>query len=700
MVLPDLRDDLRLLPGPRDPAGAPGYLLFDPVQNRYFALDWHAYEMLTRWSSGDPERMLGAVYRQTMARPTIDQVAALTRFLIGNGLVRDDSETGTRTRTAKLTATHRSLVRKGLHSYLFFRIPLVRPDRFLSLTLPWVEIVFSPTLRVGLLGLGVIGLYLTVRQWEVFLSTFQSFYSLGGILAFGAALTVCKVLHELGHAYTAKRYGCRVPTMGVAFMLLWPILYTDTGDAWRLTDRWQRVHIAVAGLAVELSLAMLATFLWAFLPEGPGRSAAFLIATVSWVTSLAVNLNPFMRFDGYYLLADGWGIANLQPRAFALGRWWLRETLFGFGDPAPEPLEPRRRSLMILYAYATWVYRFILFLGIALLVYTYAFKLLGIALMIIELGWFIVLPVARETADWWRRRHTVRLNTALLRTSLLLIGLGVLVTVPWQSWVAIPALEQPGQKTIIYPPFPARILAIDVERGQEVASDAVLARLAVPELDHQLIQTTERIILLTTLIRRHGADSESVDQVGVLQEELAASRATLDGLRALQAQLMVRAPLAGTVVDLGPDLRSGVWVTAETPLARLVADDRTRYLGLVDGDALHRIVPGAPGWFVPEDPARSTVPVRVSEVDLTNVVALDQPYLASAYGGGVAVQQDDAGRLIPTVPQYRVWLEPADPAGAPPRVVRGTVHIEADARSWADRLWRSTLAVLIRESGF
>jgi putative peptide zinc metalloprotease protein len=200
-------------------------------------------------------------------------------------------------------------------------------------------------------------------------------------------------MHEMAHALTAKHLGCRVTSMGVALLVLFPVLYTDTTDAWRLHHRRERLAIVLAGIRMELHLALLATFLWSFLADGPLRSAAFFIATTSWLTSLAINLSPFMRFDGYYALADWLGAANLQPRAFALGRWRLREALFGLNEPPPEQLSRSREHIFILYGWATWIYRLMLFLGIALLIYYFAFKLLGIALFAVEIIWFVLLPV-------------------------------------------------------------------------------------------------------------------------------------------------------------------------------------------------------------------------------------------------------------------------------------------------------------------
>ena len=184
-------------------------------------------------------------------------------------------------------------------------------------------------------------------------------------------------MHELGHAFTATRYGSKVASMGVALMVMLPVLYSDTTDAWRLNSRRQRIHIGAAGMIVELYLAIIFTFLWSFLPDGVMRSAAFIIATTSWIMSLAINLNILMRFDGYYILSDLLAVENLQDRSFALGKWRLRELLFDMGMPAPGNFTPLLRRKLIIYAWSVWIYRFFLFLGIALLVLSFLFQVTG-----------------------------------------------------------------------------------------------------------------------------------------------------------------------------------------------------------------------------------------------------------------------------------------------------------------------------------
>ena len=87
----------------------------------------------------------------------------------------------------------------------------------------------------------------------------------------------------------------------VAFVVLWPMLYTDTSESWRLRSPRHRLAISSAGISVEMALAGLSTLAWALLSDGPLRQAMLYLATTGWVLSLALNASPFMRFDGYFI---------------------------------------------------------------------------------------------------------------------------------------------------------------------------------------------------------------------------------------------------------------------------------------------------------------------------------------------------------------------------------------------------------------
>nr|WP_274610945.1 site-2 protease family protein [Rhodovibrio sodomensis] len=708
-ALPALRPDLELLAAPRAADGSPSWTIHDPVRNSFFRIGDAAFQLLAHWDLGDPKSVLERVNAATPVRVDAGQLQQLLRFLAANQLIQTGGQAGLQDHLARLARTKRSPWSWLLHRYLFFRIPLVRPDGFLAATLPAVR----PLMRRGFvrlcLLLGGLGILLALRQWEAFTHTFLSFLTWQGALAFAATLAVTKVLHELAHGYMAKAYGCRVRSMGIAFLVFYPVLFTDTTDAWRLVSRRQRLLIGAAGMLAEVMLALLATFAWSFLPDGPLRSAAFLLATVTWTMTLLVNLNPFMRFDGYYLLSDWLGVQNLQARGFALGRWKLREALFGFGEPAPEKWDRRTARRLLLYAYATWIWRFFLFLGIAILVYHFFFKVLGLFLMAVELAWFIGRPIALELAQWWQRRRAMRVNRNTGITLAALAGLIVLLAWPWQSRVAVPAVLQAGDHAALFPPVSAQVVEVAARNGAQVAKGALLYRLDAPDLTHELRQTRRRIDLAEQLLRRQAASAATLERLPVLEQELAADRTRLAGLQAQQARLTVRAPIAGRLSDVPPELAVGQWIGRQQALGRVIGRTPARLRGYVRAGDVTRFAVGAPGRFYPQDPARAPVEVRVSARETVNTSRLEIPYLAAAHGGGIDTERrrtrdaaaEIAGTgLVPHTPVYRVDMTPLETLAAPAQVVPGTVMVDGAARSLIGRAWRSAAAVLIRESGF
>ena len=135
-------------------------------------------------------------------------------------------------------------VKRLLHGYLFVRLPLVRPNRFLQKTEPLTRIFFTKSWWVFILICTLAGLFLTSRQWDQFTHTFSHFFSLQGLFYYALALSFVKCLHELGHGYAATRYGCRIGTMGIALIVLFPVLFTDTTDSWKLDSRRKRLIIS------------------------------------------------------------------------------------------------------------------------------------------------------------------------------------------------------------------------------------------------------------------------------------------------------------------------------------------------------------------------------------------------------------------------------------------------------------------------
>lgn len=683
--------------------GAPTWTVYDPVRGRYFQIGWLAFRLLNYWRLGDPDAVLQAAIQGTTLEADDNDVKEMLLFLRANNLLSGDASGQKESYLAQVKAAKMSWGKWLLHNYLFIRIPLLRPDAFLAKTWPWVRPLFTPQCLLIVMALGLLGLLLAARRWDEFLATFMHFFSLQGAILLACTITFTNVLHEFGHAYMAKRFGCRVHTIGVAFVVLFPVFYSDVTDAWRLVSRRQRLLIGAAGMLVELALAMIATLLWSFLPDGLLRSAVFMMATVTWITTLVVNLNPLMKFDGYFLLSDLLGIQNLQDRAFALARWQLRESLFGFAEPIPELL-PRRQYLALLgWAYASWVWRFFLFFGIALLVYHAFFKVLGIFLMAVEIGWFILRPLQKEFAEWWRRKDQVRLNRPIITTLLLLGGGGWMLLTPWESEVSLPATFEAGDYALLYPPLPAQIQAVFVQPGETVTAGQTLYQLASPDLQYQIAKARQELALTQQLIQRQAASSTTLEQLGVLEGQLAKGLANLRGLQERNENLQVRASVSGQLRDVPPGITPGLWVNEDSLLGRVVNVQVMRLRAYVSGKDLNRVQTGAAANFYPEDAARTALPMHVTKIEQVAISALDNGYLSSTIDGPIAVREDKNQRHIPTEALYRVYLAPQDNAVAAPaitQVLRGTVHVEAEAISPVARVWRFVAGVLVRESGF
>lgn len=699
-ILPRLREEIALYPGPAALDGSPTWTLHDPARNQFYRLDWRSFEILSRWDAGDAARLVDRLRRETTLEADVDDVEDVARFLSASSLTASHSPQGTQQLLAKAAAAKQHWASWLLKNYLFLRVPLVRPDRWLGRMYPRIAWVYTGGFRAAVVALAVLAIYLVARQWDEFIRTFNYLFSIEGAFYFALALSAMKVVHELGHAFTAKRYGCRVPRMGVAMLVMWPVLYTDVTESWKLPSRRQRLAIGVAGVTAEMICAVFATLAWSFLSDGPLRSAAYIIATSSWVSTVLINLSPFMRFDGYFVLSDWLEMPNLHARAFAVARWWLREKLLGLGEPPPEDFPPGRRRFLIAFSIATWAYRVLIFAGIALIVYHFAIKAVGIAMGVAEVGYFLVRPVWMEARALWRLRGRLHVGPRLLTTLAVLAVIVLLLAVPWRTAVEAPALFKSADiETIFAPDEGARVVSIAARNRAAVVKNAPLIRLASPDLAYQLRQARSETALIEWQLSMEGMSRDLLARSRVAAREYDAASSRYRSLADETAKLDVVAPIAGRVTDIADDLRPGLWVAPHERLMDVIDPDHASIEAAVSEADLARIAVGARATFYPERGWRDPFQVHVVRIERANIRVLAEPYLASRFGGAVAVRETRQNEWVPENSIYRVMLAPDEPMSAPNRVLRGHVVIAGAAQSIAVRTWRRILAVAVRESG-
>ena len=702
MPLPSLREELALLPGPVLSDGQPSWTLHDPSRNLFFRIDWPTFEMLRHWALDDAVAVAGATCDETTLQIEPDDVLRVAQFLIGNQLVQPQGDDSAQRLAQRLNQMRGGPVKWLLHHYLFFRIPVFRPDAWLTrwqhLAAPFSTWTFALlTLAVLSLGLSQIAL-----QWDHFTASLVDTFSWQGLASYGSALIVVKLLHELGHAFTAKRLGCRVPTMGVAFVVMWPMAYTDTNDAWRLTNRLQRLQVASAGILTELAIAAWSTLVWALLPEGALRSAVFFLATTSWLATLAVNASPFMRFDGYFIACDAMDMPNLHERSFALARWKLREWLFALGEDAPEHAPRSRQLWMISFACFTWVYRLVLFLGIAVLVYHYFFKVLGVLLFAVEIVWFVLSPIRSELRAWRERWPQIRSRKRSRLTAAIAAALMLLTLLPWPGRVGVSALLRPAEVWPLYAPTGSRIDELPWGEGQHVAAGDVLVRLYAPELHMRRQALLAKIEGLRWQAASSGLDADSRTRMLVNDEALSTAQAELSSLDTELLNYAPRAPFSGQLRDLDPDLQVGQWVARRERIALVVRDD-DRWLveTWLDEDAVQQVSAGDTAVFVTDGGDVAPLQLTVATIDRDASRSLPRGELA-AHSGGHVLTREKAGQSIPERAIYRVTLtlDPHNPQPLLAQSTRGqlTIHARWSAPGW--RYLRQSISVLMRELDF
>ena len=695
--LPALRQELSLAAAPTNADGSPAWTLHDPGANRFYQLGWPAFEILSRWSLGSAEAIVVSVQRETTLKLDVEEVLALAHFVIAHQLNAASTASDTQ-RLLAISASQRvSPAMWLLKHYLFIRVPLIRPMPVLRRLSPFVRWLYHPAFWWITFASAVSGLYLASRHWDEFIHTFRAYAGWQGLLGLAIALSLAKVLHEFGHALTAYRYGCHVPTMGVALLVMWPVLYTDTNEAWKLRSRRERLHIGAAGMLAELALAAYATVLWSILPDGPLRAGAFMLATSTWAITLTLNASPFTRFDGYFLLSDWLRVPNLHERAFALTRWWLRERLFGFGDAAPEVFAPARRRFLIAFSLLAWLYRFVLFFSIALLVFHVFFRALGLLLMMVEVGWFIVLPIVREGIVWWRRRGELTWNRQCARTLLAVLAAALIVCVPFRHSMSIPAVLVRARAQGVYAAHPGMIREIEVREGQTVTAGTILARLSSPDLEYQLQAAVAEEAALHWQVDQQPFDEELRKLGPALRKQWETVREAVAGLLAQVQQLTVRAPFSGQITDLNPDLRAGVWLKGGERLFDVVGGAGVKGEAFVEEADRARVRNGAAADFVADLPELGTFKCRVSGIDHVNLTSLDLPYTASVFGGPIASRRDSSGALLPLTSTFRVSFEHCTDDGGISREVPGRVLLHGSGESVISSALRRMMAIIRRE---
>jgi putative peptide zinc metalloprotease protein len=329
-------------------AGAPVYILKDAAGRRYMKL---SEEGLFLWQQIDGTRTIGdlcAIYVARFQRLAPAEVLRALARLVEAGFVTFETVEGNG--HAPSRAWRDTLGR--LSSLCTWYADLPDMDRRVAALYRCFRPLYTPFAQAVLLvlaGAGAVAL-----AWHCATGAIAPAGSLPrSSLVWIASIALHVVIHEAAHALTCKHFGRAVHRVGVGWYYLAPVAFVDTSDMW-VAARWPRVLVSAAGPYSNLVLAGIAA-LAALPPAADGvKDVLWSFSIIGYVLA-AVNMNPLLELDGYYVLMDLLEIPNLRSRALeCLGSLLRRRAR----------AEPQRDGLVLFFGAASLAYGIAMGLGV------------------------------------------------------------------------------------------------------------------------------------------------------------------------------------------------------------------------------------------------------------------------------------------------------------------------------------------------
>jgi putative peptide zinc metalloprotease protein len=412
---------------------------------------------------------------------------------------------------------------------------------------------------------------------------------------------------------------------------------------------------------------------------------------VSGVSTLLFNLNPLLRYDGYYVLSDLTGTPNLAQRSREMLKHLILYYAFGVkGSRGPSLRSLGEGWLLAVYGLLATPYR--VFIAIAiLLVIASKYLTLGVALAVAMGVIWLLYPVLK-TAGFLlsdpklegHRARAIGLTVAALAIVLGPIMLAPLPT-PAYAFATIEPARMEGLRTL----EGGTLAELLVDPGDAVEEGQVVARLENPGLHAELLATRARLAQAQTQYRAAlkgpAAEQEEFRQaVRVLQERVARAERRA-------ANLVVLAPVSGVVSPMSDqtsaDLRGriGSWVPRGTALGMVVSQSDLLVRAMVPDRDHAFVFRGQDAGEVRARVRLASAPGEVFDAGVVRMAPIGSKELtslslASQFGGGITTDPRSTDRSVALTPSFVVdlKLERATPAAAPG--VRASVRLEGPSR--------------------
>ncbi len=642
LSLPRLRSGLRFTPIIEK--GTSCYILEDPVRNIYYRIGVEEYLFLSNLNgSPDFATLLQTVEKCSGTCLSREQGQAILRWLLERQLLQDDSgQLAFSLQRERASARLKKISRLNLIS---FKIPLLNPDPFLDRVYPYLSWLTGRWFFFFWAVLAVLGLGILAARWGEFTNQVTGFFSPAKLLLIWLIWFLLKLLHELFHALVCRRYGGRVYDFGILFILFIPLTYIDATSSWTFSSKWQRMHVAVAGIFAELCIAWLALLVWGALPGTTAGLIAHNTVMVAGVSSLLFNANPLMRFDGYYILSDVVSIPNLYGRGIAFVKSFAGRIFLGVGREGVRE-KGLSGAFIKIYGVSVYIWRILVIISLGYL----ASRMAGGFGIFITSG-AVIIWVGMPLALFVRQLRNIKKQNPAVFHRLLVrmfiaavcLGLGIRY-IGWQDRIRIPAVVEYRHQYDVKPVVDGFVNEMKVVAGEQVNKGQLLAVLENRELlfRYTSLQLKRKKLKLKARLARSRGRLNEVQIYGkqllVLDRELAERKKDIAGLH-------VYASGAGTVAGLMPGSLLGTYITRGKEIIHIVSKDQKYMVASCSQDDIDQ-VRALIGKKISVDMRTSgygEFTAVLKKISPTATLDLVHPALGAVFGGPLDVRRRVVG---------------------------------------------------------
>lgn len=364
--------------------GRAWYVLHDHGAGKVHRFTPAAYMLIGQM---DGQRSVNEVWSDLAAThdadaPSQDDVIQLLSQLHQNDLIQYAGSPDVAELLDRYNKQARQLIKQNVLNPVSIRLPLWDPDGLLTRTLPlvrWLMGWFGLLIWAVVVGAGIL---VAFQHWEPLTRNFtDQVFATQNIIISLISYPLLKALHELAHGYLAKMRGAEIREMGIMFLVFFPVPYVDASAAAAFPNKWHRAAVSAGGIFVETFVAAIAVMIWASAETGFVTAIAFNLVMIGGLSTIVVNGNPLLKFDGYFIMCDVLEIPNLGNRANKYLGHLIQRYVFRAKQLREKSATMGERFWFVLYAPSAFVYRLIVMFGIALFVaqkYLFVGTLLGL----------------------------------------------------------------------------------------------------------------------------------------------------------------------------------------------------------------------------------------------------------------------------------------------------------------------------------